>query len=64
MSTYIKNYAGNIKKIHFKRTYLNENGRTIVEMGCKIENQTYCFAWSYNIDEVTCKKCLKKAGVK
>lgn len=59
----MKNYAGKLKKVHFKRTYINDNGRTVFEMGCFIQNQTYCYDWSYKIDEVTCKKCLRKMGV-
>ena len=60
----MKNYAGNIKKVHLKRTIMHDNGRSNFEMACYIENQTYCYAWTYNINEVTCKNCLQKMGVK
>lgn len=60
----MKNYAGKQKKVHLKRTIMHDNGRSTYEMACYIQNKTYCYAWTYNINEVTCKKCLEKIGVK
>ena len=60
----MKNYAGNQKKSHLKRTIMLDHGRARYEMACKIENQTYCYAWTYDVSQVTCKKCLQKMGVK